>query len=66
MIGKVFHIWQCDDGWEVRGTEDLYALEVFDSKDEAIEWCKEHAEEADVCRICFWNPMMITAGRDTD
>jgi hypothetical protein len=64
LIGKVFHIWQVEDGWEVRGPDDVLPVALCDSKDEAIEWCKENAEAADVSQICFWDRVVFAAEGD--
>lgn len=44
MANKVFHVTPNDEKWQVRSEESKQASSIHDSKDEALDTAKSHAQ----------------------
>ena len=54
MSEIVLHVWDDDERWEIYSSDEAVALATRATRDLALEWCEEHAEELGAGVVFLW------------
>ena len=54
MAEIVLHLWESDAGWEIRSSDEAFALAMRSTREDAVAWCQEHAEELGAGVVYLW------------